>query len=927
MVRVFILLLFPLFIPFASQSSAQDDEVNKIWPKFSELYHSGDLINSEALLLSVFESGHELSDLNKISIYNNLGVINMMEGRYSISLDYYSKAEKIILMNYRSTSELASVYVNKAILLNITRTYDLAIEYFEKSIRIYNELNTNNDKVILQNLSTAYLNIGIPYYELKEYKIALDYLEKSEKLKSENHLPGLPLVYLNLAKTFANTGEVNDAEKYFQKSISGFTGEFGKDYYRLADAYFDFGLYLRSIGRFDESLDAHRKALAICLKNFGPKHTLVSLAYKHIGDYYFSQNVADSSLFYYQRSLIAVVKDFNNSDIFENPSIDSAIFNIRLLGNLKSKARALDLYSSRQKDPATRLATELAGLKTIDLAIQLIDRIRNKYLTEESRIYLAENEKETYMFAVQLAHRLYEISGERSYIKRMYDVAGKAKAAVLRNEISENELSYTAGIPDSLRIRRDQLSGNIAAYNNLILEELKKKDPDTNKINFWKDALFDFNRKIEKVADLINKEYPRYSELLQKTVPLPSGEIQKRLDPNEAVLDYMLSNQYESGKRKLYTFILTRNKLEFLESNLDSSFAENIAVVRRQNLPDLSPVVSLAIFRGYTSALTYFYENLVKPAEPFLKEKRLIIIPDEEIGLIPFDALLKEKPGPGQTDFDGLHFLVQDYALSFRYASSLIGINPAISGSGKEVYAFLPDYTRERGRKETMKELAGAGKEIDGVMKRFPGKKYAGLMATKANFKAVLGQPVVFHLAMHSLSDSTDSRYSYLMFDRGNDSLDNGRLYNYEISLSRISSPMVVLSACNSGTGVLYHGEGIMSLARGFILAGASSVIKTSWEVNDETSSRIITAFYRYLSKGMTKDEAMQHAKLDYIKSTPPSYNKPYYWAAYEVLGDNSGLIKKHNVGIIILIPALIGATILILIYLRRRRISFDRSL
>jgi tetratricopeptide (TPR) repeat protein len=926
MARLLKLLYVLLFIPFASQSNAQD-EVIKMWPKISELMRSGDLIKSETLLLSILESGKKIPDQHKIIVYNSLGVINMLEGRYSISLDYYSKAEMITLQKEQQTSDLASIYVNKALVLIIIKAYDRAIEYLEKSIRIYNEVATKNDTVILKNLATAYLNIGLAYYELKEYKVALDYLEKSEKLKSENRFDGLPLVYLNLAKTFAKTGEVNDAEKYFQKSISGFKSEFGNDYNRLPDAYFDFGLYLRSIGRFDESLDAHRKALFICLKNFGPKHTLVSLAYKHIGDYYFYQNEADSSLYYYQRSLIAIAKDFNNTDIFENPSIDSAIFNIRLLDNLKSKARALDLYSSRQGSPGSRIRTELAGLRTIDLGIQLIDRIRNSYQTEESRIYLAENEKETYMFAVQLARRLYEITGERSYIQQMYDIAGQAKAAVLRKEISENELSYTAGIPDSLRIRRDELSGNIAAYNNLILEELKKKDLDNKKITFWKDAIFDFNRKIERVADQINKEYPRYSELLQKTVPLPSGEIQKRLDPNEAVLDYMLSNQYESGKRKLYTFILTRNKLEFLESNLDSSFAENIAVVRRQNLPDLSPVVSLAIFRGYTSALTYFYENLIKPAEPLLKRKRLIIIPDEEIGLIPFDALLKEKPGPEQTDFDGLHFLVHDYALSYRYASSLIGINQATSDSVKKVYAFLPDYTREAGRNENMKELTGAGKEIDGVMKLFPGKKYSGLMATKANFKAELSQPVVFHLAMHSLSDSTDSRYSYLMFDSGNDSLDNGRLYNYEISLSRISSPMVVLSACNSGSGVLYHGEGIMSLARGFILAGASSVIKTSWEVNDETSSRIITAFYRYLSKGMTKDKAMQHAKLDYIKSTPPAYNKPYYWAAYEVLGDNSGLIKKHNIGIIILIPALIGSIILIVIYLRRRRISFEGSL
>ena len=58
--------------------------------------------------------------------------------------------------------------------------------------------------------------------------------------------------------------------------------------------------------------------------------------------------------------------------------------------------------------------------------------------------------------------------------------------------------------------------------------------------------------------------------------------------------------------------------------------------------------------------------------------------------------------------------------------------------------------------------------------------------------------------------------------------LKTAGFFNYEISLSRLKSPMIVLSACNSGSGTLYHGEGLMSLARAFILAGASSVVMTS---------------------------------------------------------------------------------------------------
>jgi CHAT domain-containing protein len=164
------------------------------------------------------------------------------------------------------------------------------------------------------------------------------------------------------------------------------------------------------------------------------------------------------------------------------------------------------------------------------------------------------------------------------------------------------------------------------------------------------------------------------------------------------------------------------------------------------------------------------------------------------------------------------------------------------------------------------------------------------------------------------------------MFDTHNLNPEQGKLYNYEISLTRIKSPMVVLSACNSGSGTLYFGEGLMSLARGFTLAGASSVIKTAWDINDESSASIMKIFYLYLSKGKEKNVAMRLAKLDYLKNSSPESKNPYYWAAYEVLGDTSPVTRGVNVLLICAVLALIISGGLF-IYLRRRKIFSERSL
>ena len=524
------------------------------------------------------------------------------------------------------------------------------------------------------------------------------------------------------------------AEEFYLKSISSFIKEYGNDYYRMAEVYFDYGLFLRSEGKISEALDAHKKALSICLKNYGEKHTLVSLSYKHIGDDYLNQNIYDSALYYYQKSLIAVVKDFNNPDIFTNPSIDSSLFDIRLLDNLKSKAQALELFAGEQKDPGMKLKTMGKSLETIELALQLIDRIRNNYMSEESRIYLAENEKETYLFATHLAYSLYSTTHENSMGYKMYGIAQKAKAAILRNEITGNELLYSAGVPDSLREKQNKLTGNIAAYNNLILEENRKINPDSSKITLWKDALFDMNREKEKVTDNIEKVFPQYHDLIRKTEPVSLQMIQKQLKNDETIVDYLLSNQYSGGKRKLYIFLISRHRLEFRENWLDSTFLKNAEIIRKTANPLVTAEIQRDNFIRYTDALNYMYLNLIKPVEDLFKGNKLIIIPDEEIGWLSFDAFLKNKPKSDQTDYEGLHYLVNDYTFSYGYSSSLIFSKSSMVKRGAEVFAFSPDYNNTIVSGKVLSSLQGAGDEIESVFKWFRGKSFKGEDATKNKF-------------------------------------------------------------------------------------------------------------------------------------------------------------------------------------------------
>lgn len=923
-----LILFVCIFISLTSldETKAQGTDFNTLFSKFLKDYNAGDILNAEKSLISILESSDSLKNSRLIAIYNNLGVISLMLGKYDKALEYNFKAESFVIDKNQNSQDLADIYNNRGYILIIKKSFDVAVEYLEKSIRTYQNLDPH-EKNVLNSLSSAYINISIAYIETKKYSLALSYLEKNVKLNSYYNLSGLALTYLNIAKTCVKIGDSKKAEENYLKCIARFIMESGIDYYRLADVYFDYGLFLHSRGRNIESLATLKKASAICITNYGQKHTHVSLSFKLIGDHYLHQNKLDSALYYYQESLIAVNKDFNNRDIFTNPLIDSALFDIRLLDNLKSKAQALDLFADEQIDPGMKLKVITKSLETMELALQLIDRIRNNYMSEESRIYLTENEKETYLFATHLAYSLYSTTHDNLMGDKMYSIAQKAKAAILRNEITGNELLYSAGIPDSLREKQNRLSGNIAAYNNMILEENRKIKPDSNKISLWKDALFDMNREKEQVTAKIEKVFPGFHDLVRKTEPVSLQTIQKQLKKDETVVDYLLSNQYSAGKRKLYVFLISGNSLDFREQWLDSLFVKNADIIRKTASLSMSYASQNVNFIVYTSALNYMYLNLIKPVEGLFKGKKLIIIPDEEIGWLPFDEFLKNMPRSDQTDYEGLQYLINDYTFSYGYSSSLIFSNRSSVISGAKVFAFSPDYDNKSLSGSSASSLMGAGIEIGSINKWFRGKNFSGDKATKANFIRALNDPAIFHLAMHSMSDSINSKYSYLMFDTHNLIPAEGKLYNYEISLTRIKSPMVVLSACNSGTGTLFIGEGLMSLARSFTLAGAASVIKTAWEINDESSAAIITTFYFHLSKGKEKNEAMRLAKLEYLKKSPPAFKNPYYWAAYEVLGDNAPIAGNTRVFIIIVSTVVILAAGMILIYLKRRRIFSERSL
>ena len=134
------------------------------------------------------------------------------------------------------------------------------------------------------------------------------------------------------------------------------------------------------------------------------------------------------------------------------------------------------------------------------------------------------------------------------------------------------------------------------------------------------------------------------------------------------------------------------------------------------------------------------------------------------------------------------------------------------------------------------------------------------------------------------------------------------------------ATQFMMLSACQTNIGKNATGEGIYSLARGFSSAGIPAVSATLWKADEETIYAISNAFHALLSKGMSKDEALQKAKLAFIKNGGREQLLPYYWANMVIIGSADAVVLSPSFPWLItgIIFAVIIFIIILLVRIRR---------
>ena len=221
---------------------------------------------------------------------------------------------------------------------------------------------------------------------------------------------------------------------------------------------------------------------------------------------------------------------------------------------------------------------------------------------------------------------------------------------------------------------------------------------------------------------------------------------------------------------------------------------------------------------------------------------------DGKLGHLPFETFLVENAPQSETDYAQLPYLINQYKISYNYSASLWQENKKkvrTTTKNGQVLAMAANYEIEldstkqdwrllsyRNTRSTLIPLPAARREVETLATKYEGLFVFDTLASERVFKEKAANYAVIHLAMHGLLNSREQVLSSLAFTEDSDSLENNFLQACEISKMNLNAELVVLSACETGYGKSEQGNGIASLARAFMYAGAPAMIVSLWQVN-----------------------------------------------------------------------------------------------
>ncbi len=777
---------------------------------------------------------------------NLIGVCNAQAGNIEKALDYYQRS--LSVRRQLGDSIMIANTLNNIGNMNVKLgNYEKGFHSYRQALHI--RMSYHDSSGIAQSLN----NLGVAGKMQGNYDTAMYYFEKSLAIKRRLNDKELIASSLNnMGEIEASRGNNEKALQYFEESLS-FRREIN-DRYGLAKTY-------SSMSEFMADIDNHSRALR-----------------------------------YLQTALTILIPSFADTSLYANPRYFSWEIDHNVITLLQKKADILrTLYKKNNSDTAMLRRC----FDTHAIIIDFIEQIRKGYEDEKSKLYLASNYRSMYSDAITLAVEMFTVTFQDIYKARAFEFAELGKARVLLDLITENDAKISLKIPDSLIVKESSLKKDIALLQKYGYDE--KENPMI--ADSVQKLIFDKKRQLRNFEDFTEENYPEYVNLKYKPVKPTIAEVQNKLTSEQLYIQYHVADTI------LQIFILTTSSNNIITVELKPDFNESIEKFRtfftnglNAGPGTVNPDFCYASFR--------LYDYLVKPVVTYFRKKELIIIPDGQLFYIPFEVLLTTPPDSLAKGYSQLPYLVREYPVTYSYSASMFlksfetGHNPVehkvavfARSFKRQSYTYSAQhFTKAATRNDRLSELPGVTDEVNQILKIVPGDAFIDSLATEFMFKNLAGKYLGLHIATHGIIDNEHPMYSKLLFAADSLHNEDGDLYVWELFNMEMSAEMAVLSACNTGFGKLHTGEGVMTLARGFMFAGVPSLLISLWDVNDESTAAITAKYYFYLKEGDSKHVALQKAKIDYLASGDDILSNPYFWGGFVHLGNTNAVSFENPV-------------------------------
>lgn len=765
---------------------------------------------------------------------------------------------------------------------------------------------------MLQDVYAFLCNV---YTFLGEREKALLYLSKAQALARQYN----PAPHFRTANLYRLEGTLAALSGNFEGAIAKYKiGLRELDSYpemkeMRAVLWSNLSLMLAKTGAFEPSIEAAQTAQAIYEEGYGKKHQKLVKVLSNLAICHETKSNYIEAYRYSRRALQCLAPDWTPANEFDLPGLET--FNNTFLFLLKMTEAGKYAQAIYEGNNDQRFLE--TAFRAYDWTVESIDRMRNELLTEEAQLSFQSYEqfRDCYDYALHAVWLLYQKTGKEEYLQKALAYTEKRKSGLLYAALQKRKALQFSKIPTALLEKEQQMKSTLKQARTAYFEA-QTEATDENTLLTLKNKMQEADAQHNRFLHQLDKEYPEYYEVRYAPNIPRLADLKEYLRKNEStLLEYYIGGEADSA---LYVIRADGQQCELKRIPFDSTFALSV----QEYLGLISdPAQTLKEGNDFN-----YFQNLCERSHQLYRfllgdmlradDRNVIIIPSDILYYLPFEMLLESPSAETKVNYSGLNWILKNHTVRYGFSTGVMMAAENRLVQASHLFAgFAPDAsgTKESGSNRSSATLRFAPEEVRSLTQLLNGASFTGPASNLKNLREAAQQYRILHIASHAVTNEENPLLSYISLG------DTTRLFAYDIYDWQIASELTVLSACNTGSGLLQGGEGVMSIARAFRYAGCPNLLVSLWQVDDESTREIMESFYRHLKAGMPKHGALQQAKLDYLTAKHKTH--PYFWAPFVLLGDNYPIDKGHNLPFYYLLWAGAGIlSVLVFIWWKKKR-------